>query len=90
MHLALDDVPSTELGRAELEGGGKPVTDLLVLAGLSASKGEAARLVRQGGVYLNNRRVEGERERVTAERAIGGTILVLRKGARQNHVLRIR
>ncbi|MBP7570024.1 MAG: tyrosine--tRNA ligase [Acidobacteria bacterium] len=85
-----DDVPSTELGRAELEGGGKPVTDLLVLAGLSASKGEAARLVRQGGVYLNNRRVEGERERVTAERAIGGTILVLRKGARQNHVLRIR
>ncbi len=85
-----DDVPSTELARADLDGGGKPITELLVLAGLSASKGEAARLIRQGGVYLNNRRVEGERERVTPERAIEGTLLVLRKGARQNHLVRLR
>ena len=85
-----DDVPSTELRRAELEGEGKALTDLLVLTGLASSKGEAARLIRQGGVYLNNRRVEGDRERATAERAIGGELLVLRKGGRQNHVVKLR
>ncbi len=84
-----DDVPSTALARSEFEGSGKAVTDLLVVSGLAASKGEAARLVRQGGVYLNNRRVEGDRDRVTAGQAIGGELLVLRKGAKQNHVIRI-
>ncbi len=85
-----DDVPSTELPKTEFAGEGRAVTDLLVVAGLAGSKGEAARLIRQGGVYLNNHRVEGERDRVTAERAIGGEVLVLRKGARQNHVVKLK
>jgi tyrosyl-tRNA synthetase len=85
-----DDVPSTELPGAEFAGAGKSVTELLVVAGLAASKGEAARLIRQGGVYLNNGRVQGERDRVGVERAIGGELLVLRKGARQNHVIKLR
>jgi hypothetical protein len=45
--------------------------------------------VQSGGVYLNNRRMADIQARITRESAIGGRVLVLRKGARQNHVVRI-
>ena len=56
---------------------------------LAASKGEATRLVKGGGVYVNNRRVADERARLTSDQAISGRVFVLRKGERQNHLLRI-
>ena len=84
-----DDVPSTRLGRAELGADGITLTELLVRTGLAESKGEGARLIRGGGVYVNNRRVQGERDRVTVEQAISGEIFVIRKGAKQNHVVRL-
>jgi tyrosyl-tRNA synthetase len=83
------DVPSTALPRAGFESGGAALTDLLVSAGLAASKGEATRLIRNGGVYVNNRRVANERERLLASAAIAGQVFVLRKGQRQQHVLRL-
>ena len=76
-----DDVPSTELPRAELAGEGCAVTDLLVAGGPGRVEGRGRAPVRQGGVYVNNRRVADERARVTAGQAIGGEVLVLRKGA---------
>ncbi len=84
-----DDVPSTELERASFEGPGLAATELLVRSGLAASKGEAARLIKGGGIYVNNRRLSDERGRLTADRAIGGQLLVLRKGQRQNHLVKI-
>jgi tyrosyl-tRNA synthetase len=84
-----DDVPSTELPSASFAGEGFPVAELLVRAGLAASKGEAARLVKGGGIYVNNRRVTDERGRIGADRAIGGRLFVLRKGQRQNHLVKI-
>ena len=47
------------------------------------------RLVKGGGVYVNNRRVADERARFTAEQAIAGRVFVVRKGARQYHLVRI-
>jgi len=85
-----DDVPSTEMGVESFAGEGVGIADLLVKTELAASKGEATRLVKNGGVYLNNRRVTNERERVTADRAIAGQLLLVRKGQRQNHLVRIR
>jgi tyrosyl-tRNA synthetase len=52
------DVPSQQLPRERLAGEGLPVVDAFVEAGLAKSKGEARRLIGQGGVYVNNRRVE--------------------------------
>ena len=34
--------------------------DLLVQIGLQASKGDARRLIRNGGVYVNNEKIEDE------------------------------
>jgi tyrosyl-tRNA synthetase len=84
-----DDVPSTDVERSRVTGAGMAIADILVLTALAASKGEAMRLVKGGGVYVNNRRVADERARFTEEQAIGRSVFVLRKGARQYHLVRI-
>ena len=63
--------------------------ELLASSGLTASKGEATRLIRGGGIYVNNRRITDERARLRAGDAIDGRLFVLRKGAKQNHVVKI-
>lgn len=83
------DVPSTELSIDEFKGDGLGVVDLVARARLAPSKGEARRLVQGGGVYVNNRRVTDVQARVVEAQAIGGRVLVLRKGARQHHVVKI-
>ena len=82
-------MPSTDVAAASLEGEGVSLAELLAASRLASSKGEAARLIKGGGVYVNNRRVTDERERVVREQAIGGRLFVLRKGKQQQHVLRI-
>jgi len=83
------DVPSTELPAIRLEGEGLPVVDLLTEAGVASSKGEARRLIAGGGVYLNGERLEAAERRVVTNDAIEGQVLLLRKGKRQNHVVRL-
>jgi tyrosyl-tRNA synthetase len=84
-----DDVPSTEMGATAFGAEGMAIADLLVAARLAASRGEAMRLVKGGGVYVNNQRVADERARFTAGQAIAGRVFVLRKGARQYHLVRV-
>jgi tyrosyl-tRNA synthetase len=56
------------------------IVDLLVTSGLSASKGEARRTVREGGAYLNNNRVEDADLVPSDSELLGGCWLVLRRG----------
>jgi tyrosyl-tRNA synthetase len=84
-----DDVPSSTISAAALAGDGVAVVELLALSGLTASKGEATRLIRGGGVYVNNRRITDERARLRSADAIDNRFFVLRKGAKQNHVVKI-
>ncbi len=83
-----DDVPSVELSSDALNHG-LANTELVVMAGLAASKGEAARLIKQGGLYVNDRRVTDERGRVTLAHAIDGRVIVLRKGPRERRIVRV-
>jgi tyrosyl-tRNA synthetase len=83
------DVPSTELERSKLDGEGFTLADALVVSGLAPSKGEAKRLVQGGGVCVNNRRVSDARQTITASELIDGQLLVLRKGAKHYHVIRV-
>ena len=83
------DVPSTELERSKLEGDGFAIGDALVVSGLAPSKGEAKRLVQGGGVCVNNRRVSDARQSISASDLIDGQVLVLRKGAKHYHVIKI-
>jgi tyrosyl-tRNA synthetase len=84
-----DDVPSTKLPGVDLAGEGIGIVDLIARVGLAPSKGEARRLVQSGGVYVNNRRVADPQARVTRDQAIGGQIFVLRRGAKQQHIVKL-
>ena len=83
------DVPSSELGRKELEGEGISISRLLTNTGIAKSAGEARRLIEQGGVYLNNQRVTDHTAPVTLSSAIDGRVLVLRRGSRNYHLVTI-
>ena len=83
------DVPSSEVPRSALEGDGKPVLDLLTESGVAPSRAEAKRQIEGGGVYLNNRRVEEIDRRVRTADAIEGRFLVLRKGKKSYHLVRV-
>src|SRR3989440_1617026 len=83
------DVPSTELDKSKLESDGFTLSDALVASGLAPSKGEAKRLVQGGGVAVNNQRADDERKAISGSDLIDGQLLVLRKGARHYHIMRV-
>lgn len=81
------DVPAAELDRARLEEG-YPLIEMLADSGLYASRGEARRAVKAGGVYLNNRRADDEAAVVGLDALASETMLVLRKGKRNYQLAR--
>jgi tyrosyl-tRNA synthetase len=83
-----DDAPSISIESAALESGVN-ASDLAVKAGLAASKGEAGRLIKQGGLYVNDRRLTDERGKVSMADAIGRSVIVLRKGQRERRIVKV-
>jgi tyrosyl-tRNA synthetase len=75
------------MARSDLAAG-IALIDLLVLTKLAASKGAARRLVGQGGVYVNNVRVNDAELRVSTEHLGTETMLVLRSGKKSYHIVR--
>lgn len=72
-----------EASVAELAPGGPDtITDLLVVAGLSPSKGAARRTVGEGGVYVNNVRIDSDEWAPSPTDYLHGRWLVLRRGKR--------
>jgi tyrosyl-tRNA synthetase len=49
---------------------------------LFASKGDMRRMLQQGGVYLNGRRLSPEREPIAKHELLGGEFLLVRKGSK--------
>jgi tyrosyl-tRNA synthetase len=72
-----------ETSVAELAPGGPDgIVDLLVATGLSASKGAARRTVAEGGVSVNNVRVDSDDWVADSAHFLHGRWLVLRRGKR--------
>ena len=65
------------------------VVELLASTGLASSKGDARRGLSEGSVYVNNERVSGEAPAVDANRLLHGRYLLLRRGKRRHHLLRV-
>jgi tyrosyl-tRNA synthetase len=84
--MVFEDAPSTEL---QWPDEGLTVIQALVTTGLAPSKSEAMRLIKSGGVYVNNQRVADERAALRRSDAIGGRLFILRKGQRQNHLVKL-
>jgi tyrosyl-tRNA synthetase len=72
-----------ELPRAVL-GDGEPrtIVDLLLVSGLAASRGDARRLIGEGGAYLNNRKLSNPAAEPSASDVLDGRWLILRRGKR--------
>jgi tyrosyl-tRNA synthetase len=87
-----EDAPSSGLARRDLGGNGSDgldIVDALTLAGLCKSKGEARRAISGGGIYVNNQRVESPERALGEDDLLQGRYVVLRKGRRDYHLLRV-
>jgi tyrosyl-tRNA synthetase len=65
-----------------------PITDGLVASGGVASKGEARRKIREGGIYLNGERVTDEAKAITADDLLPGGYAQIRVGKKDFRLLR--
>ncbi|KAK7274952.1 hypothetical protein RIF29_16054 [Crotalaria pallida] len=82
-----EDVPSCSLGYDEVLN--QSLVDLSVSSGLFDSKSAARRLLKQGGLYLNNSRVNSENKKIEVEDIVDGKVLLLSAGKKNKVLVRI-
>ena len=71
------------------DGAGVDVLDVFVATGLVKSKGDARRLLQQGGLYANGDKLAPENAVLSVASAIHGQYYVLRKGGREIAIVRL-
>ncbi len=81
------DMPNADLNKSEVVG--QKYVDVAVKIGLLPSKGEASRLIKNGGAYLNNERVEDPSLVLSEEHLVDGMYLILSAGKKKRILLRI-
>ena len=79
-----EHMPTTELTNDDFGGGAIDVLTLLVKCGLAASKGEARRLVQQGGVTVNDAKVDAIETTFGCEQFTGDGVII-KKGKKVFH-----
>ncbi len=87
---ALEAAPAIAVPRARFEGEGALLVDLLVEVGACPSKSDARRQLGAGAVAVNGTPLAGANEasRLTARDLIDGRLVVLRRGKRNNYIVR--
>ena len=78
------NMPTTVLADADFENGGINILSLLVATGLCPSRGEARRLVQQGGIVVDEKKVESIDESLPQEKFAGEGVII-RKGKKVFH-----
>lgn len=77
------NMPTTALGEEAFDGGEIAVLDMMLKAGMIKSKGEGRRLIDQGGVMINDRKVEGALSAVTKSEF--SNEIIIKKGKKTYH-----
>lgn len=80
-------VPQTEIARANLAEG-MDILTLLMETQLTSSKGEGRRLIQQGGIYLDDKRVDDFSLPITNDTFNEGKLMI-RKGKKIYHLVKI-
>jgi len=90
VHPQVFDVLAGEIPTVEVEGDADSVTlvDLVARSGLAKSKSEARRSIEQGGIYVNQQRIDDVARTIASGDWIGGRNLLLRKGKKEYALLR--
>ena len=81
------NMPSTTLTPADLQDGAIGLLDLMVKCGLTPSKGEARRLITQGGVLVKGEKVTDPTVRFTAEDF--AQEFIIKKGKKVFHLVQM-
>jgi tyrosyl-tRNA synthetase len=81
------NVQSATMVKADVIG--KPLFEVIASAGMVASKGEARRLVQQGGLSLNSVKVTGLEQVMQEADLIEGRLAVLRSGKKNFFLLKV-
>ena len=84
-----DGTATTIPVKAGPDGPGIDVLDAFVATGLVKSKGDARRLLHQGGLYANGEKLSPENGVLSVRGAIHGAFYVLRKGGRDIAIVRL-
>lgn len=82
------EVPSHSVSKHDLEEG-IAIADILAESTLATSKGDARRNIKGGSMNMNNVRVTDEGVTVSLDDAIDGQFIILRKGKRSYHLVRV-
>lgn len=82
------DVPSASLEAGQVVG--QPLIQVMVAAGLQPSKAASKRMIKGGGVQLNNARITSEDHEVHRDDLIDGRLLLLAAGKKNKLLLRIK
>jgi tyrosyl-tRNA synthetase len=80
------EVPTTTVDRARLAAG-VPLVELAAETGLTASRGEARRLLQQGGLYVNNVRAGSVETSLALADLLHGRYALLRRGRDAYHLV---
>ncbi|MFQ5729022.1 MAG: tyrosine--tRNA ligase [Waddliaceae bacterium] len=81
------DMPSCTLDTKEVVN--EKVVDLIVKTNLQSSKGQARRLIRNGGVYLNNAKMTDENRVISKADLIDERMLLLAVGKKNKTLIRL-
>jgi len=90
VHPQVFDILAGEIPTIVVEGAPDSVAlvDLVARSGLAKSKSEARRSIEQGGIYVNQQRIDDVARTIAPEDWIGGRNLLLRKGKKDYALLR--
>lgn len=82
-----EDLPSIDVARADLDAG-IGVLAVFTMAGLSASNGEARRLIRGGGAKINDQAVSDEKTTVSSEQINSDGVIKLSAGKKRHTLIK--
>jgi len=82
-----EDLPSIDVARADLDAG-IGVLAVFTMAGLSASNGEARRLIRGGGAKINDQAVSDEKTTVSSEQINSDGVIKLSAGKKRHALIK--
>ena len=82
-----ENMPATVLKASDLQAGSLSILDALVACGLASSKGEARRLIQQGGISLDGEKVADPTTTLAAGALAKG--IVMKKGKKVYHKITV-
>eukprot|EP00890_Picochlorum_soloecismus_P002906 jgi/Picsp_1/3616/NSC_06453-R1_tyrosyl-trna synthetase-like len=87
LEAAAGDCPSASIAREDVVG--KPLPDVMVQAGMQPSKAAVRRMIKGGGVRINNEKVEDEMYPVSEQDIIDERFLLIAAGKKNKMLLKI-